>query len=230
LAIFKVTVARAADNTYEFNVNPVSPIAGNWSAFGNFGYYEQPNNFSRYRFGWPDFIYRAKDWMQLVGGLDAYYTDNLQSADTLELRPYAGVRLFVPNQQHIILYNFTRFEYLDTQNQDTDAWSGFARIRSRFGVEIPLTTRLAAWEPKTFYVLTDVEPFYRFDREQWSPVQVRGGLGYIVNDRIRVELIYTARFTSSANSSSLDYTDNIIELNIRIGLAKGLLGRLLNPD
>ena len=230
LTVFGLTAARAADNTYEFNVNPIAPIAGDWSAFGNFGYYEQPNNYSRYRFGWPGVIYRANDWLQLSGGLDSYYTDHYQSADTLELRPFAGVRLFVPHLEHISLYNFTRFEYRDFENLDTHTWSGYARIRSRFGLQIPLATTLEAWQPNTFYVFTDVEPFYRFDREQWTPVRVRGGLGYVLSQSIRVELIYTAEFTRSSSSSSLDYTDNIIQLNLRIGLAKGLLGRLLNPE
>ena len=90
LAILGAMAARAADNLYEFNVNPVAPIAGNWSGFGNFGYHEQPDNYSQYRFGWPGLIYRATDWLQLWGGLDSYYTDNYHSADTLELGGKAG--------------------------------------------------------------------------------------------------------------------------------------------
>jgi hypothetical protein len=217
------------NNEYQFNVNPHHGLTDQIDMFGNFGYFEQPSNYSKYRFGWPGFIYGPKDWLQLWGGLDSYYTDNYNSADTLELRPFAGVKLFVPNDAKIFLYNFTRYEYRAIQNQETHDWDNYSRIRSRFGVEVPLTSRVKAWEPKTFYAFTDVEPFYRFDKGEWDPVRVRGGLGYVVNDQIRAEIIYTAQFTRSSQNDPLEYTDNIIQLNIKIALRKGVLGRLFNP-
>lgn len=233
LLAFWPSLARATDdenNEYQLNVNAHAGITDRFSTFGNFGYADNPSDYSKYRFGWPGLIYRANAWLQLSGGLDAYYTDNYQSADTLELRPFAGVKLFVPNQAKIFLYNHTCYEYRDIENLDTHDWSGYSRIRSRFGVEFPLTSRARAWAPKTFYALTDVEPFYRFDRDEWDPVRVRGGLGYVLNDRVRMELIYTAQFDRSDPGKPLEYNNNIIRLNLRIGFNKGVLGRLLNPE
>jgi hypothetical protein len=218
------------NNIYQLNINPHAPIIGDLSGFGNFGYYGQSDTYSKYRFGWPGFVYRVNPWLQLVGGLDSYYTDNYNSADTLELRPYGGVKLFVPNKTRISLYNYTRYEFRDTENLDTHEWSSYSRIRSRFGVQFPLSSRSEAWQPRTFYSLADVEPFYRFNPDELTPLRVRGGLGYVVSDRIRLELIYTAEFDRSAPGNPLEWHDNIIELNIRIGLGKGLLGRLLNPE
>jgi hypothetical protein len=60
-------------------------------------------------------------------------------------------------------------------------------------------------------------------------LRVRGGLGYVVNDRIRAEIIYTEQFARSSPGNSLDFEDNIIELNIKIALRLGLLKHLLNP-
>jgi len=196
--------------------------------FGNFGYFENPD-YSKYRFGWPGLIYSAKPWLQFWGGLDSYYTDNYNSANTLELRPFAGVKLFVPNQAKIFLYNFTRYEYRAVENLDTHDWDNYGRIRSRFGVEVPLTSRAKAWEPKTFYAFTDAEPFYRFDKNEWDPVRVRGGIGYVVTDRVRAEIIYTAQFSRSSPGNSLEFADNILQLNIKVALRKGALGRLFNP-
>jgi hypothetical protein len=227
------SLARATDdenNEYQLNVNAHARITDQFSTFGDFGYFRQPDDYSKYRFGWPALIYRAKAWLQLSGGLDAYYTENFQSADTLELRPFAGVKLFVPNHAKILLYNHTCYEYRDTENLDTHDWHSYSRIRSRFGVEFPLASRARAWAPKTFYALTDVEPFYRFDRDEWDPVRVRGGLGYVVNDRVRVEVIYTAQFDRSDPGQPLEYNNNIIRLNLRIGFNKGVLGRLLSPE
>jgi hypothetical protein len=224
--------AQATDdenNEYQFNVNAHARITDQFSTFGNFGYFSEPNDYSKYRFGWPALNYQANAWLQLSGGLDAYYTDNDQSADTLELRPFAGLKLFVPNRAKISLYNYTRYEYRDFENLDTHDWSGYSRIRSRFGVEFPLTSRARAWAPETFYALADIEPFYRFDRNEWDPLRVRGGLGYVVSDRVRLELIYTAQFDRSKADSPLEFNNNIIRLNLRIGLNRGVLEQLFNP-
>jgi hypothetical protein len=233
LLIFGLAPALAGpeeDNIYELNINPHAPIIGDLSSFGNFGYYGQNDTYSKYRFGWPSLLYQVSPWLQLIGGLDSYYTDNYQSTDTLELRPYGGVKLFVPNKTRITIYNYTRYEFRDTEDLDTHEWSSYSRIRSRFGVEFPLISRSEAYQPKTFYTLADVEPFYRFDTDEWDPLRVRGGLGYVLSDRIRLELIYTAEFDRSAPGSPLEWNNNTIELNIRIGFSKGLLGRLLNPE
>jgi hypothetical protein len=71
----------------------------------------------------------------------------------------------------------------------------------------------------------DVEPIYRFDKNWVDPLRVRGGLAYVLNDRVRVEFIYHAQFTRPAGSSGLEYTDNIFRLNIKIGLGQGLQQR-----
>lgn len=216
------------DNEYQFNVNPYHPLTGRLDMFGNLGYYES-SGYTKYRFSLPGAILHVEPWLQLWGGLDNYYTDNNNAADQLELRPFGGVKLFVPNRVKIQLYNFTRYEYRNFENLGTHDWSGYSRIRSRFGAEVPLAARDQAWQPKSFYSLADVEPFYRFDKNEWDPVRVRGGLGYILNDRVRVELIYTAQFTRATPGSSLDFSENIIQLNIKVAMQKGLLDRLLNP-
>jgi hypothetical protein len=234
LAVAPALSVRGADaeenNIYQLNLNPHHEVTDQLSMFGNFGYFHQADDYSKYRFGWPGLIYHPTHWLQLWGGLDSYYTDSDDSANTLELRPFAGVKLFVPNRAKILLYNFTRYEYRAIQNQDSHEWDEYSRIRSRFGLEVPLTTRSRAWEPKTFYGFTDVEPFYRYDKNEWDPVRLRGGIGYVASDRVRVEIIYTAEFTRSSPGSSLEYNDNILELNIKLAFRKDVLLRLLNPS
>ncbi len=215
-------------DVYLFNLNPYHPLIDRLDMFGNMGCY-QNSDYARYRFGWPGVICHVDSWLQLWGGLDAYYTDNIHSADQLELRPFAGVKFFVPNRAKILLYNFTRYEYRAFEDEATQTWSNYSRIRSRFGAEIPLTTRTNAWTEKTFYALADVEPFYRFDKNEWDPVQVRAGLGYIVNKRVRLELIYTGQFARPASDRSVQHSENLIELNLKLALHEGILARVFNP-
>ncbi|MEO8427338.1 MAG: DUF2490 domain-containing protein [Verrucomicrobiota bacterium] len=216
-------------NEYRLTLTVHHPIKDGLTGFGEFEYRNNPEkNHEDYELLWPGLTYSVKHWLQLSGGLISLYTDNEHSADKLELRPFAGVKLFVPNKIKWSIYNFTRYEYRDTEDLDTHTWSAYSRLRSRFGVEFPLTSREKAWQPKTWYGLADVEPVYRFDHETVDPVYVRGGLGHVLSDRVRLEFVYYAQFTRT-NRGSLEYADNIFQLNIKIGLAEGLLRRLHNP-
>lgn len=58
--------------------------------------------------------------------------------------------------------------------------------------------RARAWEDRNFHGFTDVEPFYRLGLDEWDPLRMRGGLGNVLNDRVRVEFIYTAWFRRSS--------------------------------
>jgi uncharacterized protein DUF2490/uncharacterized protein DUF202 len=141
-----------------------------------------------------------------------------------------GPREFALTNKHKInLYNFTRYEYRRTKDRATDQWTTVHRIRSRFGAEIPLTSLEKAWKPKTFYGIGDVEPFFRSDKKALDPFRLRAGLGYVANDRLRVEFIYHAQFGRATTDDPLEYNQNIFRLNFKLGLHQGILDRNQNP-
>jgi len=215
-------------NEYRLTLFPYHRITDQATGFGYLGYVNNPEkDYQTAYLGW-GMSYSFNSSVQLWGGLIGTYTDNETSADKLELRPFGGVKLFLPNEIKWNIYNFTRYEYRDIQDLDTHNWTGIHRLRSRFGVEFPLTSREKAWQPKTWYALADVEPIYRFDKERIDPLRVRGGIAYIVSNRVRVEFIYHAQFTRPAGSSGLEYTDNIFRLNVKIALNTGILQRMFD--
>ena len=217
-------------NEYRVTLFPYHRINDQLTGFGYLGYVNNPDK--EYQTGYLGYgaSYSFNKSVQLWGGLIGTYTDNQNSADKLELRPFIGPKFFLPNDWNWNIYNFTRYEYRSIQDRDTHDWTGIHRLRTRFGVEFPLASGEKAWQPKTWYALADAEPFYRFDRGTIDPFRVRGGIAYIVSSRVRVEFIYHAQFTRPAGSSGLEYTDNIFRRNIKIGLNKGIIGRLQNPD
>ena len=226
---------RAADddpsNEYRTDVDLQHPIMGNLTGDLDLGYRWNPDlEYQTYTILWPGLTYKATAWAQVSSGLRTFYKDSENSPDTLELRPYAGVKLFLPNDLKWNIYNNTRYEFRDTLNLTTHNWSGHSVVRSQFGVEVPLTSRERAWLPKTWYGRVDAEPFYRFDQEMVDQLRAEIALGHIVNDRLRVELVYTAQFTRTFSGSPWGFTENIISLNFKIGLKEGLLRRLLNPN
>jgi len=206
------------------------PISGDFSGFAELGFRWNPDeDYHDYTILYPGLTYTAAKWLQFSAGLRTLFTDNENSANEFELRPFGGVKFFLPNKLKWNIFNYTRYEYRDTQNRDTDEWTGYSRIRSEFGVEIPLTSREQAWHSKTWYLTADVEPFYRFDTDRIDPFRFGGGIGYVVNDRLQIELIYQGQMSPSSGGGGLEYTESIVHLNFKIGLQKGLLQRVLNP-
>jgi len=221
----------ARGNEYRLTLFPYHRISDKVTGFGYLGYVNNPDkNYQTFYVGWPGVNYTINKSVQLWAGLVFTYTNYENSSDKLELRPFIGVKLFLPNKAKWNIYNFTRYEYRAIQDSDTHDWTNTSRLRSRFGVEFPFASRDRAWQPKTLYGIVDIEPYYRFDRNEVDPLRIRAGIGYVLDDRFRFELIYHAQFTHPDSSSGLKFTDNIFRLNIKIGLSKGIIGRLLNPD
>jgi hypothetical protein len=215
---------------YRLTVSPQHPISGDLTGFGELGLRWNPdNNYDAFTILYPGLTYTAAKWVQFSGGLRTLYTHDEFTDSKLELRPFGGVKLFLPNGLKWNLFNYTRFEYRDMENLDTHAWTSYSRLRSLFGAEIPLTSRERAWEPGTWYGLASVEPFYRFGWAGINQLQAGGGVGYVMHDRVRVELTCQTVFTQPQSGAGLQYTENIINLNFKIGLGEGILRRVLNP-
>jgi hypothetical protein len=215
-------------NEYRLTLFPYHRISDQATGFGYLGYVNNPaKDYQTAYLGWGG-TYSINSAVQLWGGLIGTYTDNQASADKLELRPFVGAKLFLPNDAKWNIYNFSRYEDRIIEDRDTGDWTQTHRIRSRFGVEFPLASRERAWQPQTWYALVDVEPFYRFDKDTLDPLRLRAGIAYVASTRVRLELIYHAQFTRPADSSGLKYTDNIFRLNIKIGMQKGLVQRVFD--
>ncbi len=219
-------------NEYRITLFPSHKVTDKIGGFGYLGYVWNPEkNYQVYYLGWPCATYTPKAWIQIWGGLIGAYTNNEEKSDQLELRPFAGAKLFLPNKLKWNIYNFTRFEYRALQDRETSDWNNYGRLRVRFGIELPFTRREKAFQPRSVYGLADIEPYFRFDKNLVDPMRIRGGIGYVMKSLpIRIEFIYHAQFTQPDKESGLKYSDNIYRINIKLGINKGILGSLYNPD
>jgi hypothetical protein len=219
-------------NEYRITLFPSHKITENITGFAYLGYVWNPEkNYQTYYLGYPAACYAFKPWLQVWGGLVGLYTNNESTSDKLELRPFVGPKFFLPNELKWNIYNFTRYEFRATQDRETKDWNNYSRLRSRFGIEFPISSLENAWQPGKFYGLADVEPYYRFDKGQFDPVRIRGGLGYILKKApLRVEFIYHMQLTNPDAATGLRFTDNIFRINIKLGLNKGIVNKLNNPD
>src|SRR5215471_6705752 len=239
LCLLSIALPLAAQNndvTNEWRITafPHYPIKGNLSGFGYLGWVKNPGSeYSLWYAGFPGVVYNVKPWFQAWGGLLDIYTNNYTNEngkqDTLELRPFIGPKLFLPNKRKWNIYNFTRFEFRQTYHHDTHEWTNVERVRSRFGIEAPLTSLEKSWKVNTFYGIANVEPIYRFDKDDIDPMRAQVGLGYIADPRIRIELLYYANWGRVAPSNDLAFTQNIIRLNVKVGVKHAILSHVWNP-
>ena len=208
-------------NEYRITAFPSYRINERWSGFGYLGWVYKPDaDYTSYYLGKGVFYSPAK-WVQIWGGLIGVYTDSTVKSDSLELRPFGGPKFLGSNRWKWRYFNWTRYELRLTKTLDTDEWKAVHRVRNQSRIEIPLASSDRAWTPKSFYLLSDVEPIYRSDTGQIDPLRVRIGLGYVANRRSLVEFHYFAQYTRP-DSGGLAYTDNIFRLNFKISLSRGL--------
>jgi hypothetical protein len=215
-------------NEYRITAFPSYRINEEWSGFGYLGWVYKPDaEYSSYYLG-KGFFYSPAKWVHIWGGLIGVYTDSAAKSDSLELRPFIGPKFLGSNRRKWRYFNWTRYELRLTETLDTDEWKTVHRVRNQTRIEIPLAAGDRAWTPKSWYLLSDVEPIYRSDTGHIDPLRVRVGLGYVARRRVLVEFHYFAQYTRP-DGGGLAYTDNILRLNFKIALSRGIsLARLLD--
>jgi len=219
--------ARAQDVADDGRVGIVlaHPIFDALSGVPYFWFDGQTGDVTSFRVAFPNVIYHARSWLQGWGGLLVTWTDKA-SGDTRELRPYVGVKIFVPNSAHIHLFDWTRLEWRRTTNTDDDTVTRVWRLRTRPGVEFPLSAN--AWKPGSFYGLANTELFVEHDFV--DAVRFMSGAGYIRNDRLRIELQYVLELSRKSATDALAYSDNSFRLDFKFSLREGLLHSQQGPE
>lgn len=226
---FGIAAQGQATNEYVTTANFYHPIQGSLSGYGQLGYTKNPlGDYGSFYLEWPGITYTYKPWIQFWLATRYTYTNNETAPDQAELRPFVGVKFILHTRRKINFYDYARYEYHAVYSHGTHDWTSFNRIRNRVGAEIPFTSAERAWKPGTFYAPIDVEPSYQFGSGR-NGTQARAGLGYVANDHVRFEFIYTARFGYRASTDSLDFDGNTFRFNIKIGTKQGLLRSILNP-
>jgi hypothetical protein len=213
-------LARANDafNDYRLTVFPYYTFPDKITVFAHLGYeLNRDGHTQTLNLLSPGLYYTVNPWLQLWGGLNDRYAENTTTSDTFILGPYVGTKLFLPNKWKMSLYNYTRYEYRASEDFGSHDWATTQRIRSRFEADIPLTSTDRAWQPRTWYALTSVEPFYNFTEGELNPLRVSVGIGYVLNRHVQIEFSYYANFSRS-NGGPLQFNENIFRLNFKIGL------------
>ena len=210
---------------YRITGYPSYRISDEVSGFGYVGWVYKPDaRYASYYLG-KGVFWTPKKWLQVWGGVIGVYTNQYDSSNLLEIRPFGGPKFMGMNSRKWQVYNWTRYELRLTETLNTDAWTTVHRFRNQTRLSIPLASPARAWKPKTAILFSDIEPIYRSDKDNVDPVRLRVGLGYIASPQLLVEFQYFAQWTRPGGGG-LKYTDNIWRLNFKLS-GRGGLERLL---
>jgi len=191
-----------------------------------FWFDDQSGGVTSYRVAVPNIIYHARPWLQGWGGLLVTWTNNEASGNTRELRPYVGVKVFVPNSAHIHIFDWTRLEWRHITNTESNTITREWRFRTRPGVEFPLSAR--AWQPGTFYGLANGEMLVQHDFV--DAARFMSGAGYISSDRVRLEFQYVFELSRTSSTDALAYSDNSFRLDFKYSFKEGLHHKQNGPE
>ena len=117
----------------------------------------------------------------------------------------------------------------DTHIEDSNLRVNIAALRRLLNDDRAETRYISSVPGRGYSFVGNVEPMYRFDRGDIDPSRAQVGVGYVMNGRIRPELLYYANWGRTAEGSPLVFNENIIRLNIKVGLNRALLGHVWNP-
>jgi hypothetical protein len=212
---------------YRITAYPNYRINTKLSGFGCVGWVYKPDaRYTSYYLG-KGVIWLPVEWMQVWGGVIGVYTNQYDTTNLLEIRPFGGVKLMGENGRKWHYYNWTRYEMRLTESISTDEWTTVHRFRNQTRLEIPLAPLARAWTPKTWYAFTDLEPIYRSDNANIDPLRLRVGVGYIAAPWLLTEFQYFAQWTRPGGGG-LEYTDNIWRINFKLVGKGGLEQKLMH--
>src|SRR5262249_11745701 len=110
------------NDEYRITAFPTHPLFGDFVGFGYLGYVDAVDkNTKTYYLGWPGVIYKPRQagWIEGWAGFIYVWNDIENASNTHELRPFVGVKLYVPNSAHVNVYNLTRYEWRNVTTDET---------------------------------------------------------------------------------------------------------------
>ena len=217
IAIILPDVATAQDKIYnEYRVTIVPTYAVSKKVFLTtyLGYVNIPSqNRVNYYLGAPLLVtYRLSPVVEFMAGGFLVFSRLNGDKEYNEFRPLAGVKLYLPNNNHMNIYNWTRYELRCFYYDDKSLNNVKNRLRNRIGLEFPLSKK--AWQPKSIYALTDFEFFYTIEKGYFDRFRERLGIGYVIDKHWRAEMIYHIQLLKSEDKNP-EWTNNIWRLNIK---------------
>ena len=223
--------AEEINSEYRVTFVPTYPVSKKIFLTSYLGYVNIPNTKTiNFYLGAPMLVtYRPNPVVELMAGAFLVFANVDVGSDYTEFRPLAGVKLSLPNDRHMNIFSWTRYELRSFDYDDETLNNTKNRLRNRIGIELPLSKN--AWQPKTLYALTDFEFFFTIEKGYFDRFRERLGLGYVIDAHWKVEMIYHIQMLKNSKDVNPVWTDNIFRLNIKWSIPHEMHGPVAHaPD
>ncbi len=166
----------------------------------------------------PGVQYSVGSIVDLTGGVGFWYTIQQILPNSLEIRPWQGVKVNWPHLGRIDFDHYFRLEerfnlYVD----DRDAWSFAMRGRYRFNFTIPINNK--GIMDNTLFAKINAEFFMdmgkSIEERYVSDRRYTMGLGYRFTPKWRLELLYVIEQSKAFSSEGFKVNSHIIQFRLR---------------
>jgi hypothetical protein len=204
----KALAQGSADNVVTkqlwLDFNPSVKVAERVTLYGAIGARTiSPNTWSRYlitpsvKYDWPRMILKKYQFREeLHGGIGIFFTDNKERVDRLEIRPFQGYSLSMPNRKRIVIKHFVKLE--ERFEMETDDWINTFGLRLRYTASITLRFQGDIWaRGKGFYIPVSSEFFWNLKgtKQFNDKIRIVGGIGREFSTKWKAIFLFGYHYT-----------------------------------
>lgn len=165
----------------------------------------------------PAFVYDANINLDLRGGMRFIFTREKDATNTIEIRPWQGVRVLWPRTNFIIFSQYIRLEERFTWGTENGSFSFDMRARYRIMAKTP-NLKLVGIN-QTFYFLTSFEIFSNIkntiEETFVDRTRLTFGMGYFIAQSWRAELHYILQGSNIGAADGANIDVKILRFRIR---------------
>lgn len=200
-----------ADYHQYYNFKP------DWQFYGDAGVRSVLEQWSWFTtFARPSIRWKKHKLWELHGGIGLFFTINVDDVNTLEIRPYQGVKVNWPVLKTIRFNHYLRIE--ERFNFPTDDWTLEFNLRVRYRFALRADIYSISDESKIF-VPASIEFFGNIGQQLTEKFSNRSrlsmGAGYKMNDQWTFEFHFVAQFSRTGDDDKFKTSDRLFQLKVR---------------
>jgi len=167
-------------------------------------------------YGRPSVRWKKHKLWEIHGGLGVFFTINVDTTNTLEVRPWQGVRINWPGWKPIKFNHYFRIE--ERLNFLTDNWILEANLRFRYqlGLNILLVTfkdESNLFLPAYFELFFDVGQ--QISEQFSNRTRLGAGVGYKMNKIWTFEFHFVAQLSRTGEDDQFQTSDRLFQLKVQ---------------
>ena len=167
-------------------------------------------------YNWPRLILKKFNYKeQLLGGVGLYYTLNIDNVNRLEIRPFQGYSISIPNRVRLVIKHYFRLE--ERFEIDTDDWKNTFGLRFRYTGSATLRFQGDVWERgKGFYIPIKAEFFWNLIGTNQFNDKFRFSVGLGRDFSAKWKAAFIVGYFYTRNSSEDSFHSNDILFRFRV--------------